>query len=290
MKNIATCLCALAVVFALASCQKELHFEGTEDPEAGDTLVRKIVLVDSLTPMKDIYNVDFVYDSQNRVTKIRRYYVDSANNTATITNSDSTIFYYNGTEMLPVKSKGYSRLVFSYETETYHRYLPDGRLAADSVPAGDNISYAAMLFTYSPTKVIAKSVYWVLGQSIGEADDSFVVASNNFAQSFFAYTPSYGPTYFADTYDDKVNPLYKLNIASMLVVEGEQAYDQLLFLAPGFSPHNIINRKSSLNYPPSSSENQSYTYVYNKKGFPVSGKFATNYSATLDLHYKFYYK
>jgi hypothetical protein len=290
MRNIYTCLCALAVVFVLASCQKELHFDATEDPEAGDTLLKKIVQVDSMTPMKDIYNVDFVYDSQKRVTKIRRYYVDSVNGAAIVTNSDSTVFYYNGTEKLPVKSKGYSSLVFSYETETFHRFQPDGRLAVDSVPAGDGISYAAMSFTYSPSKVIAKSAYWVLGISIGEADDSFVVASNNLAQAFFAYTPSYGPTYFADTYDNRINPLSKMNIASTLVVEGELAYNQLIFLAPGYCANNIINRKSSLSYPPSSSENQSYTYVYNTKGFPVSCKFASNYNTTANLHYMFYYK
>jgi hypothetical protein len=290
MKKLAVCIYISLVVLLLASCQKGLSFPPDTTVNT-DTLLKKIILVDSLTPMENIYNIDLEYDDQQRVTTIKRYNVDSSNGIALISLGDSTVFYYQGNDRLPYKSKGYSVLVQSSEVETFHRYQVTGGstlLAADSVPLNDGISYAARFFSYS-NRIVARSEYWITRILTAGFNDTFALSGRDIVKASFFFTPNTGALYFEDMFDTKINPLFKLNIAPVLAVDGESAYDKWAILSPGFCPHNIINRRSSNVYPLSNAENQSYTFTYNKYDQPVQCRLESN-SNTLQREYlKFWY-
>lgn len=270
----------------MIACQKETN--GDPEPELVDTLLTKIIVWDSLLPKENISHVDFVYDGQRRVVKIKRYTIDSVNNTATVYNEDSMVFYYNGGDRKPFKSLGYSRLSGADDLEVFHGYHSDGRLAVDSVGYGDGVSYSRRRYTYSAGYIIGSGEHHFTGYD-SQWKDSFALTGNNITQAFFYTPPGSGDTYFEDKYDTKINPLYKLNIASTWL-EGENAYDKFIYLSPGYCPNNIIGRKSNESYPLTGNyEVATYQFTYNQKGYPVSGKYTSNYSPDEDTRLRFIY-
>ena len=274
----------------MTSCQKEVTGDfGGPVPDNEDTLLKKILVVDSLDPKKDIYHTDFLYDGQQRVVKIKRYFIDSVNNAAVVHDEDSTIFFYNGSDRKPYKSVGYSRLTYLDDTEIYHRYDSEGRLAADSVGLGDGVSFFARRYAYHTGYINAVEEDVVTGFPTDYYVDSFVVTNSNFTQAFFEVPPGISALYYEDTYDDKVNPLHKLNIANTLF-EGDYAYSKFITLSPGPCPHNIKTRKSSATYPLGADVHiETYQFTYNKKGYPVSGKSTSNLYTAEDLRIWFTY-
>lgn len=276
-------------IFWMVSCQKEVTGDpGGPEPENEDTLLKKILVLDSLNPKENIYYSDFIYDGQQRVIKIKRYIVDSVNNTVVVVDEDSTVFHYNGSDRKPYKSVGYTRLTYLVDTEIFHRYDSEGRLAADSVALGDGVSFFARRYSYHPGYVKAVEEDRMTGYPTNYYEDSFVVTNKNFSQAFFTIPPGQAPIYFEDTYDNKVNPLSKLNIASTQF-EGEYAYGKFVYVSPGVCPNNIVARKSSINYPPTNPEISAYLYTYNKNGYPVTCKVTSNFSLQEDSRIQFFY-
>lgn len=277
-------------IFWMVSCQKEVTGDlGGPAPENDDTLLKKILVVDSLNPKENIYHSDFIYDGQQRVVKIKRYFIDSVNNAAVVRDEDSTVFFYNGSDRKPYKSVGYTRLTYLDGTEIFHRYDSEGRLAADSVTLGDGVSFFARRYSYNTGYINAVEEDVVTGFPTTYYEDSFVVTNKNFTQAFFEIPPGISALYYEDTYDDKVNPLHKLNIANTQF-EGDYAYSKFITLSPGPCPHNITGRKSSASFPLGADVHiETYQFTYNKKGYPVSGKSTSNLYTSEDMRIWFTY-
>jgi hypothetical protein len=290
MKNVVSCLFIALVVLGLSSCQKGLSFPPDTTVNT-DTLLQKLVLVDSLNPMQGILNIDYTYDDQQRVTKIKYYDVDSVNGVAYITLYDSTTFDYQNNDRLPYKSKGYSRLLQSLEVETYHRYtISNGRnlLTVDSVPLGDGISYAGRTLLYTD-KIIARSEFWITGSLVDDFNDTFYLTGRNIVRAAFASAPGIAGLYFENTFDTRINPLSKLNIAPVLAIDGEMAYDRMVLMTPGYCPNNIIGRRSSFTFPMTDVTNQAYNFTYTRDGLPIQCRFESNKETARKLYLKYFY-
>ncbi len=290
MKNPVVCILAPIILLTLFSCQKELDFPpgAAIDP---DTLLNKIIVVDSLNPQKDVLNIDYIYDHQQRVTKIITYDINTVGQFGYTTLHDSTTFEYQSNDRLPYRSKGYSRLLQSWEIETWHRYtVINGRdlLAADSVPLGDGVSYARRSLSYTD-KIIARSEFWVTGALIDEFSDTFYLTGGNIERAVFSSIPSAGGLYFVNNFDNHVNPLTKMNIRPLLVIDGCTAYDKMMLIAPGYCSNNIINRRGSYTFPMTNTENQAYTFTYLDNGLPQNGKYESNKETTRQLYMRYYY-
>lgn len=268
----------------MIACQKEVNGDIDTLPVNKDTLLKKILVWNSATPKVNVFHFDFAYDGQQRVVKIKRYILDSTTNPVTVVDEDSTVFYYNGSDRKPFKSVGYTRLTFTVDTEVFHRYYSDGRLAADSV--GDGSSFIARRYFYYAGYMKAIEEDQFPGFPTAYYVDSFVITNNNFTQVYFDFPPDNGPEIFEDTYDNKINPLHKLNIA-YTQIEGEYAYSKFTYLSPGYCPNNIIARSSrplgTLTHV------QTYQFVYNQNGYPVSGKAISNYYTGMDGEMLFTY-
>lgn len=79
--------------------------------------------------------------------------------------------------------------------------------------------------------------------------------------------------YYQLSYDDKINPLSKLNIATVKVAEGLRSFPDIL--APGFCRNNIIAHTSgTVSYSGNRTEKeiQPYKFTYTKEGLPETCK------------------
>jgi hypothetical protein len=272
MKQLFTALACISLV-GFVSCQKDVTDELTQETNPADTLLSKILVYDTIHPGKDMLLVEFIYDNQKRVTEIKDTYFDSANGSTTIHDQYSTYFYYNGTNKSPYKSFGWTRYVYD-DAEMFHFYDGIGRPLRDSIGAPDQ-SYVETRFRYVQDKLVITISYYDENHLLmGENSDSCYFAAGNVTKVFIAFPfNQYNETAFEYTYDNKINPLSKLNIAVCLGMDKYVTFDKFWILPSGFSQNNIIKRLGYATYPGGQSILKEYKFTYNDNNLPVLGVF-----------------
>jgi hypothetical protein len=272
MKPILTVLvCAGVIIFT--SCQKDITEELKPPPHAADTLLSTILIYDTATPGRDMNLVQFIYDAQDRVIEIRDIFFDSTNGSMSIHDEFSTFFYYNGSDKKPYRSYGWTRYLFT-EYDVYHFYDAQGRLILDSLGA-PNGAYMVNHFNYTQDQLVVVSSTYDANQQlvIHENSDSCYFAGGNVSRAFTEYPVTLQrEDIFEYAYDDKVNPLSKMNIAVCMGVDKYAPLDKMWVLPWGMSRNNIIKRvsnSSSLGM----SRTTEYQFTYNENNLPVLGVF-----------------
>ena len=126
-------------------------------------------------------------------------------------------------------------------------------------------------YRYNPGKIIVKrAVYQTLSGgdiAFNESSDSISLKGSNIGEIMYLPESPFGTgNYYGCTFDDKINPISKLNIAVVKVLEGITGP-----LAPGICKNNIIEYTSgTFSYfrplVPVSTKKLSYTYT--REGLP----------------------
>jgi len=266
-------LSTLVCVSCIISCKKDKH----EEPNK-PRLSKLIHLLP--TPSKDILITEFIYDDEKRVKEIASLTGDSLNGDIHIKYSRSIIFYYNGKDKNPYKTLDY--------TETYHDYDQTGRLIRDSIPLSPRSTLEISRYSYSTNTIVAQ-IERIADTVKPFAKDSFIVADHNLKDLYFRYAPK--ETYMMAMrfgYDDKINPLSELNIASVMAVKYPTG--SFYYLARGFCKNNV----NSFSYGHSTGPNiwvadgppLHYTYTYNKNNLPETLTWSDN---AVTNTFKYYY-
>lgn len=272
MKQILTTLLCVTLI-GLISCQKDINEELPLNADSADTLLSSILVFDTITPKNDLTLLEFIYDDQKRVTEIKETNFDSTNGSITIHDQYSDYYYYHGNNKNPYKSYGYTRYVYG-DYEVFHFYDDKGRLILDSLGAPDQ-SFMLNHFDYSADKmVLTSSIYDENGDLFSEYSDSCFFAAGNVSKAFiyFPLTQA-GEVAFEYTYDDKINPLSKLNIAASQGMDQFAPLDKFWFLPFGYCRNNIVTRLGYSDYPGGTPYTREYNFTYNSNNLPVYGVF-----------------
>lgn len=262
----------LLFVAGIISCKKS-----SDDAPRNPDKLRISRVAQSTVPGPQKVNVtDFIYDDANRVNKIAYSYEETVNGNLTTQPGNSLTFYYNGTDKNPYKASG--ALSGGITGDIYYTYNNAGLLVRDSAKGSGTNQVITHEYTYSPNKIIVKKGYYFI-MSTGEISgntliDSVVIKNNNIAEIVYA-TGSIGlpAYYFQLSYDDKINPLNKLNIAAVKITEGLTSLPDNM--APGFCKNNITAYTTgTINYSGNHIEKdmQSYQLTYTKEGLPETCK------------------
>lgn len=179
--------------------------------------------------------------------------------------------FYNGTERNAYRTIGWS-LFKTFETaDVLHFYNSNNQIIKDSIYYSAK-SYASRTYTYLPDKLITYDVNITSILPPGYKRDTFQVINNNFTNAKFAFPPGIGYDVFDMTYDNKINPLTKLNIAPNLLIEGGNAFDKDPSLSPGFCKNNMTQRVAKYSTAPRTTETDLFQYTYNELNLPVNCK------------------
>jgi hypothetical protein len=234
-----------------------------------------------LAPQK-VNVTDFIFDDQNRVNKIAYSYEETVNGSLTTQPRNGLTYYYNGTDKNPYKASG-EISINGWIADIYYTYNTVGMLVRDSAK-GTGINQVLIHdYTYSPDKIIVKKrTYFIMppgGTTGNTLTDSVVIKNNNIAEIVYA-TGSIGQSayYFQVSYDDKINPMSKLNIAPVKVTEGLKGFPDIL--APGICRNNITAYTTGIiSYSGNRTEKamQPYKFTYTKEGLPETCKIYTPY-------------
>jgi hypothetical protein len=273
---------ALALVSCIVSCKKDS--EKKIDPN--QTRLSKLVQYSSASPAKGIITTEFIYDDQQRIVEIATLSGDSVNNEIRSAKIRSLKFVYNGSDKNPSKTIGAMPYWTSPTAEIYHKYNSNGGLVQDSMYVSNNPPYYQRnlrnyLYTASKITVQTETRDYYGLQSISR--DSFLVDNNNLIQAF--YSSSYSG--YMLKYDDKINPVTKLNIASLVTVSGLYGFPS--FLAPGYCKNNITEYTNGYSNGLGGFTGQNvyyYTYFYNANNLPEECRF---YSNNTNYIVKYYY-
>jgi hypothetical protein len=275
------------ILFALCifSCKKSK--DDGNDPASGSTLVSKMMVWDAAQPQKAILIIDFKYDSLNRVTEIIYSSGDSVNGAINSSIVHTNKCYYNGSETNPYKTIGF-KLPLGYPSgDVYHYYSNSGVLTADSTgPGRTYTSYYKRELAWSSDKII--STHNLYSGSLRQTGkDTMFIDGNNITGYNTTLTGNIDEYKFK--YDNKINPLAKLNIAAFTVVDGTDGIEG--FVAPGYCKNNITETvKKSIkilgNGTSTTTTKTTFTYTYNNKGLPIERLVSADKSTITKYYYR----
>ncbi|MBC7934643.1 MAG: hypothetical protein H7Y86_04690 [Rhizobacter sp.] len=254
---------AVILLFVFASCSNE----NNPDDQPGTRLVK---VMDMEDPTDSSYYDRFTYDNEGRVTEI--FSGSFGGILAT--------FYYNGAGLKPYKMDG----EFD-ETTHFFEYDASGRLIRDS--SIDAIGGTVYLTTYSYFQGLTVSDSWYEqtgAPRINQERDSFLLdAGNNVLQArYYRADDPYGDpsrlTFIEQfSYDNKVNPLGKLNIAFLKKYDSHGIFETTLYYEY-FQEHNLVKSEyidyddvTGIPYP---IETEINSYQYHSNSYPKEATYA----------------
>jgi hypothetical protein len=256
----------LVLVLCIVSCKKD------KDSNSNKTRLSKMLQWSTGSPSKGIVTYQFIYDDQKRVVEIATLSGDSVNKEIRSAKIRSLKFLYNGNEQSPYKTIGAFPYSSNPTAEIYHKYNSNGSLVQDSTPAPSSSSSINLRnYSYNSVRIIVNSEVRDNWGSYVQSRDSFRVANNNLTE---AYVGSLTSAYKV-TYDDKTNPLSKLNIAPVFQVTSNIGFPS--YLAPGSCKNNIMEYTSGyINSPGQYTPNNIYyfTYFYNGNNLPEECRYS----------------
>lgn len=264
-------------IFAVASlCIYSCTGSGKINKNANKVHLSRIISWTDSAPSRNIRINDFIYDDQKRLVEITLDNGDSVNNEIKISNHFSYKLVYKGTDRHPYRS--ISPFYRSLDTELFHFYNTDGILIRDSTVSPlihkcvHTVSY---MYDTSAGRIIGVNSYKFDSVARFKSRteftyDSFTVADHNITGAFHNFWPGNKEVSgYRITYDNKVNPVSKLNIANATVVSGPIYVAS--FLAAGFCKNNITEYTLGTSKGPGDFTVKHFTrykYAYNKNGLP----------------------
>lgn len=284
MKRLLSSLPVILFALGFFSCKKSK--DDANDTGSGSTLVSKVMVWDAAQPKKAIRIIDFKYDSLNRVNEIIYSSGDSLNGAINSSIVHTSKCFYNGSETNPYKTTGF-KLPLGYPVgDVYHYYTNSGVLTADSTGPGRTYTgYYKRELAWSSDKIIA--THNLYSGALKQTKDTMFIDGNNITGYNTTLTGNIEEYQFK--YDNKVNPLAKLNIAAFTVVDGTDGPDG--FVAPGYCKNNITETvKKSIkilaNGTSTSTTTTTFTYTYNNKGLPIERLINADKSTITKYYYK----
>lgn len=167
------------------------------------------------------YMIKYFYDNLKRVIKM-----ENINHlTATLTDIDSVLYYYNSNDTMPFKSKGIYNIRFTSSshsidtTYSYFFYLNNNRVR-DSIlnySANPNLPYQKNIVSYNyvANKIFSKTIIYNSpnASSLGYVFslDTLILDNDKNIISAKKFFPSQGLFNSTFTYDSHPNPFYKLS-------------------------------------------------------------------------------
>jgi hypothetical protein len=255
----------LIFVLSLSSILSFLKHPNT-DPGPKGAKLYKIYMWNSKQPFQNIDIFEYHYDSLNRVTEIKQYLLDSLEGNRKMKFIKSQTCFYNGSEQLPYKTKGFH---YYAEKEIYYFYDSSGRLITDSMSTViGNDYYAMQKYNWGKDKFIRE----IRSQFVGKEDSSVIINHNIISNVLTKHGASHiAYTHAKLTFDSKINPLNTLNISPMLITLSwpYATYEQQV---SGYNRNNITEMtlgRSNFDTEFTPKFKYSYTYKYNNAGLPV---------------------
>ena len=273
------------ILFALCifSCKKN---KDDADAGSGSTLL-KVMVWDAAQPQKAIQIIDFKYDDLNRITEIVYSSGDSINGAINSYVVRTNKCFYNGSETNPYKTTGFKLPLGYPSSDVYHYYNNSGVLTADSTGTwGVYTGYYKRELAWSADKIITTQSHTYSGY-LRQLKDTMFIDGNNITGYNTTQTGNIDEYKFK--YDDKINPLAKLNIAAFTVVDGTDGIEG--FVAPGYCKNNITETvKKSVriltNGTSTNTTTTAFMYTYNNKGLPTERLVSANKSTITKYYYR----
>jgi hypothetical protein len=289
MKHLSKCLYSILAIVCFASCNKNSDPAPTDDPVQPDTLLSKTIVWNANDAGSIPFTQEFVFDDQKRVKMIIKYNSDTNGVQLPAAKTDTALqFFYNGTERNAYRTIGYSYFYTSTKGDVLHFYNSNNQIIKDSIYSSPT-SYRSRTYTYSSDKLITYDTTITNILPPGYKRDTFQIINNNIAYAKFAFPPGIGYTIFDMTYDNKINPLTKLNIASNILLEGGQAFDKNPYLSPGYCKNNMTQRVGRYSPPSQTIETDVFQYTYNEINLPVYCKISYSVYTTSSGRVKYLY-
>jgi hypothetical protein len=283
MNRLLSSLSVILFALCIFSCKKSK--DDGNDTASGSTL-SKVMVWDAAQPQKAIQIIDFKYDSLDRITEIVYSSGDSVNGAINSFIVHTSKCFYNGIETNPYKTTGF-KLPLGYPVgDVYHYYTNSGVLTADSTGPGRTYSgYYKRELAWSSDKIIA--THKIYSGSLRQTKDSMFIDGNNITG--YNTTLAGNIEEYTFKYDNKINPLAKLNIAAFTVVDGTDGIEG--FVAPGYCKNNITETvKKAIKILPggtsTSTTKTTSTYTYNNKGLPIERLGSADKSTITKYYYR----
>jgi hypothetical protein len=283
----------IILISCILSCKKHNDSDPGPgpDPDLNKTRLSKVMIWDSAKPARRILTIDFIYDDQKRIAKIVNSWGDSANGTIKAYHIDSSFrCFYKENEKNPYKTLGgsFNSSFWSMDSDTmYHYYNSDGSLKQDSINKPNLGGYLLRNYLYSDYSIeVTSRNTFTLGEKV--LQDLFRIANHNLVEGFVSIVPQDAVKRgYKIRYDDKINPISTLNIASIGIVHVIAKFPS--FLAPGYCKNNIIEYNTLtkfLNKWPEEGPKIPISYVYNLNNLPKECRFR---EYETDYYAKYYY-
>ena len=274
---------ALILISSVVSCKKD-----KEEATHSNTRLSKMTQWNLITPSKGIVTKKFIYDNKKRLVETITFTGDSVGGEIKNSLADTLKFFYNGSETNPYKTIGFGFIyTHTFALEAFHTYSNNGDLLQDSLPDRSNNTTTIRKYNYYTDKIMVQ-IQEKSGSNTTKTWDSILLADHNFKESYLSLLGS--PGYFAGyklKYDNKVNPLSKLNVASLFATFGLRGF--AVILTPGYCRNNITEFTYGYSTGPGNynlSGTVFFTYTYNDSGLPTECRFNDpNYNYTLKFEY-----
>jgi len=273
----------LILISGIISCKKD------SNSESNKTRLSKLIQWNSANPAKNITTIEFAYDDQKRVVEISTFLGDSVGGEIKSAKNRSFKCYYNGKETNPYKTVGLISYYSSTTAEHYHTYSSSGVLVVDSipVPSGGTNQRIIRKYNYLGDKIIVQSTE-VSPYYTSSGKDSFLLSNNNIKEAYTMYTYQSQYNGYKITSDNKINPISKLNIATLTTTGALFGFPG--FLAPGYCKNNITEYTYGTSIGPGNFAATGvyyYSYTYNNANLPTECRFTNGNASTYTIKYQY---
>lgn len=285
MTRLLSSLTIILFTLCVLSCKKPTEDDPSDTP-SGSTLT-KVMVWNTAQPQKSIQITEFKFDNLNRVTEVVYSSGDSLNGNINANILRTKKCFYTGNETRPDRTTNFALPLGYPAGDVYHYHNTSGVLTADSTGDWDPYTgYYKREFTWSADKVI-KTLSDTYSGSLKQTKDTLFIDANNITG--YTVRASSRIDEYSFKYDDKVNPLSRLNIAAFLVVDGTDGIDGPV--APGYCKNNVaeMSKKSVEildNGTSTSSKKVAFIYKYNSNGLPVERIMNADKSTITRYYYK----
>jgi hypothetical protein len=281
---------SLLAALCIISCSPNSNNDPVPDPvdnKPKDTLLSKEVIWDAADPNDIPTTVEYIFDDQKRVKLVVYYDSDTNGIKRPGVKTDTSLqCFYNGNDKNAFRTIGW--MIFtSFSAELFHFYNSNNQIIKDSISYGKG--YGTRVYTYAQDKLTTFDSQLPGSLPPSYSRDTFLITNNNISTAIFTRIPgASGCNIFTMTYDNKINPLYKLNIAQLKTIEGNKAFDKFPLMSPGYCKNNITQRLSKRkDY--STAGTDTYQYIYNENDLPLYCKLISTFYNTSDGRLKYIY-
>ena len=239
------------------SCHKDIS-QGKHPPKGNQLLAKQI------TQLPNFLLIDsFVYDSQNRCTRI---YVQAYDSSAPALHIAYDEFHYYGNDTLPYKITDSSQ--FGKVMNWWIQYDALGRKLSDSMLNYGTSDKRVSHYTYSSNRIFVSTIAYQTYGPIQYLKDTFDFNGNNCLKYKALNDWGGGTPYwwqYAMTYDHHPSPQSMLNIAPAAFFGGTVVNGWI----EGLNKNNILASTFTSSDPRIPVNVKTYQYIYDLNGNPV---------------------